>query len=54
VNHALVFCEASVLLIRSAFRVETLDSGVQPAEVVATIDEGNLRKQQNKNDAENY
>jgi hypothetical protein len=54
VDHAFVFREPVVVLQRSTFRVEALDRGVQPAEFVAAIDKGRLRKQQNEKDEEDY
>jgi hypothetical protein len=53
-DHTFVLGERIVLRRRSAFRVEALNRGAQTAEVVATIDEGRLRKQQNEKDDENY
>ncbi len=53
-DHAFVLGERIVLWRWSAFRVEALDRGAQPAELVATIDKRRLRKQQNEEDDENY
>jgi hypothetical protein len=52
-DHAFVFGERGVLWWRSAFSLETLNRGAQPAEVVTTIDKRRLRKQQNDEDDEN-
>ena len=53
-DHAFVFREAIVLLRSDAFRVNTLDRGMEPPEVVATINKRDLREQQNEEDDENY
>jgi len=53
-DYALVFGVRVVLRRRSAFSVETLNRGTQPAEGVATIDKRRLRNEQNEEDDENY
>jgi len=53
-DHAFVFGKRIVLWRRDALSVELLNRGVQPAEVVATIDKRRLRNQQNEENYENY
>ena len=53
-DHAFIFGERVVLWRWSAFRVEVSNRGAQAAEVVATIDKGRLRNEQNEEDDENY
>jgi hypothetical protein len=53
VDHAFVLYERTVWWRRSAFGVDALNCGVELSKSVATIDERDLRKQQNEEQAEN-
>ncbi|HKR21836.1 MAG TPA: hypothetical protein VJS17_04535 [Pyrinomonadaceae bacterium] len=53
VSDAFVFLERAVLLEQRAFGVGAQDGGVQAAEIVSTVNERDLRKQQNAKDDEN-